>query len=1575
MNELIDKLRESRLNAYEASPGDIKEHHGIEEVVLAGGYGYRQVLELVQNGADAILEAHEAGTEPSGPARIEVVLANSSLYVANTGAEFSKEGIDALLCSHSSPKRGNQIGRFGLGFKSLLRLGGKIDIVSGPVAFGFDPDHCRQELRERFSVMDAPGLRLAWPLDDPQAASLHNLFSWATTVVRAEIRDEGILEHLRAEMQNFPSEFLLFLPVPVTLTLDDGAGGKRELHREPDGEDQLLHDGENTSRWRVVEETVSITDIRERNDATPIHARDSVPLSWAVPLDAKREEAGRFWAFFPTQTETRLPGILNAPWKLNSDRNAIIGGEWNSALMRKAARLVAEALPKLVTSEDPARPLDAFPRQLDRKDEDAAPLVEALWAALENAKVVPDATGTFRLARDVWRHPRDNADLARQWASVAAPEALAALVHPLCLKGNRGSRLDALAKRIENPQATGVPTCPNLRKKDAASWFAAAASIEPRGAIEALKLAEAYSNDCKPGEWSMARPTLAIIPSHDGELLTASKVVIAPPGVDVPGRSVIAPFLCADDEAKRIAVEVMKVKPLDDGVWGTVLQEALTIPNHPDDARDAGWRTFWTRLRSAPENVRQQFITQNKSKLRVRRRDGKWVLADEVLLPGRLVVADDPSGSNTNLLVDDKMHVEDKASLESLGVCDFPEGIIGPGGFSHVVRENENLLTEWLSGCRSAYRSAHNNAARWGYLEPLRLSMPTGWIFLHQMTGGPNAKFALRLLNCVQKEEFSGSIKFGHSTTPERYQKSDVPHPLPWFVLKHGSVLIGNSAIPLAAVLARRHEPALTNISNWQQIHSALEKLDGEEIAKPSPIAFGDLWRALIKTLATPAALGGDDLRDLWAGAAKDGIVPDRLPSEAGEVALDNVFVTGSPDLAKRARQPDRLVVTLDEHALELWLEKGARNLAELIKPEWTEILGPPDLLIATIPELADVLLTESKDKAQCQPVSGLKLTIAGNSELMPCLMWDNIFRLDMAQLAQLSRSDRLKRLVSEIAAAGWLQHNQLEALQILGDAHVDDLRAKVAQGATFPERVLLAVGGRVEPLHAALGDLASKDFIKGCAPLHIADLVLSQLGPATLSRLKGALQEEGLKPPARWNTADARAFVASIGFPAEYAASPDPRPEPEESISGPIHLPPLHDFQHEVANGLCDIVRSGTWRRRAVVSLPTGGGKTRVVVQTSIELVLKPEGDNRSVLWVAQTEELCEQAVQAFRQVWINCGATDTDLRIIRLWGGTPNPALHDQSKPIVVIASIQTLNSRMGKDGLDWLRNPGLVVVDECHHAITRSYTNLLRWLDAEAPKPGAFETDEPPIIGLSATPFRTDDEESGRLARRFDSRWLPADQKGLYERLRSQEVLAQMDHEPLPSSATLLEDEVAKLSQLRESWEGIDFENILEAINQRLGGVEERNELLVECIRSSSERSILFFANSVAHAGEMAARLHLKGIPAATVSGETPTVARRYFLDGFQRGDIRVLCNHSVLTTGFDAPKTDMVFIARQVFSPVRYMQMAGRGMRGEKNGGTARCRLVTVVDNLRQFQDKHPYHFCAKYFSDYAALQTR
>lgn len=161
------------------------------------------------------------------------------------------------------------------------------------------------------------------------------------------------------------------------------------------------------------------------------------------------------------------------------------------------------------------------------------------------------------------------------------------------------------------------------------------------------------------------------------------------------------------------------------------------------------------------------------------------------------------------------------------------------------------------------------------------------------------------------------------------------------------------------------------------------------------------------------------------------------------------------------------------------------------------------------------------------------------------------------------------------------------------------------------------------------------------------------------------------------------------------------------------------------------------------------------------------------------------------------------------------------------------------------------------------------------------------------------------------------------------------------------------------------------MLEEINRSLALNELRNEELLRRVEAQvaahEHASILLFANSVLHAEEMAARLFLRGIPAAAISGETQATARRDFLEKFKSGKIKVLCNYLVLTTGFDAPKTDMILISRKVFSPVAYMQMVGRGLRGPLNGGTARCRIVTVVDNLGRFDNRRHFEYFQEHYS--------
>ena len=104
-----------------------------------------------------------------------------------------------------------------------------------------------------------------------------------------------------------------------------------------------------------------------KSDSRSLDNADEVPIWWAVPID-RLNDPSTFWAFFPTQTASLLAGILNAPWKTNEDRQYLLPGTYNDELIDAAADLVAKALHRLKTPEDPARHLDALPRREEAGD-------------------------------------------------------------------------------------------------------------------------------------------------------------------------------------------------------------------------------------------------------------------------------------------------------------------------------------------------------------------------------------------------------------------------------------------------------------------------------------------------------------------------------------------------------------------------------------------------------------------------------------------------------------------------------------------------------------------------------------------------------------------------------------------------------------------------------------------------------------------------------------------------------------------------------------------------------------------------------------------------------------------------------------------------------------------------------------------------------------------------------------------------------------------------------------------------------------------------------------------------------
>lgn len=1568
--DFVDDECSRRLRAYEAQPRDANEHFETEIEVLSGGYAYRQLFELVQNAADAIQESGEA----SG--RIHVRLEPSRLLAANTGAPLDQDGIVALLNARSSAKRAGQIGRFGIGFKSLLKLGGIVDIVSRSIGLRFDPDWCRAKIREHLGLpanARAPGMRLAQVLD-PNAEDSplwkYGDFAWATTVVSATITDEKAYERLTKEMEDFPQEFVLFLGADVELTLEFGFGKVRNISKRRENDEIVTSDGTKDERWRVFNETVAITDPDALSDAQHLQARDEVPLAWAVPLGA-RESQGRFWAFFPTNTPTLASGILNAPWKLNSDRTNIIPGPWNESLMLAAADLIAANIGYLATEEDPGAPISALPRKPDRQNDPAVPLVEALWEKLVNLEIVPDTSGQLKTARDLYRHPIEEVEVVERWVALAGPSCQANLVHSSCYSSKpRASRLEALQRELAD-RLTGMERLKlnrglaALQQVSKKSWLELIAREDAEGAIAFLGFVGDLFEARQLNNWQLHDPV--VVPSLRDGLVSPSRAIIASPSEAPAGRASVLAGVASNPKSRDVLTRYLGVSSMADADWESLLSSAFSKA-----VDDTGWENFWLNIEAAPDDAVEEFFDlHGDEEICLRNLAGSFVPRGELLLLGEQERED----ASARLQLDQQWHAGHWLRI--------PEQLRErfPSSQTETVTEWAEPLAKRMSPYFAAVKSAGWRKMRGNPRQDLidifelqswrGIEMPLGWRILPSLNGYLAAELTLLLIECARDERLlTSTITCGHTTRTNAYPTYSSRHPFLYWLNEFGRIQIGQTVYPLklisrelSAALSLAGGPAaVATAAFYEWLDVPVDLKIGFNKTEMDSATAQIFWPNLFAIIASYEG----DFRELvpaWELGATFDQVPEMVPTSQGARPLSQIYVTDDP-VAVDAVSADGRVVCLGPAALQVWMNAGACSLDKKAEINFSERLSDPLKLREIFPELGKIignkeLANAHARKADAVWVAGLSET-TGPIEGRPVIARDatGLFLLDRERFEGLNWNDRILAVLTMLDRHGMLLTDVPSLMDRLATTRVDDARAHVRSQPTIEERLLCAVGSSADALITVLPAPARQAAGSRISNLDWARLALAVVGPSILAKLTDSLAAQGLAPPQRWGGEPARLFVLELGFPAEFAASASVRREPELTISGPIDLPDLHDYQEEILEGLRDLLVSRSGRRRAVVSLPTGGGKTRVAAEAVVKLVLN-DSQKRTALWVAQTDELCEQAVQCFRQLWVNVGTSGEDLRIVRLWGGQNNPAPPEGNEPVVVVASIQTLNARLEVAHLSWLAKPGVVVIDECHHAIAPSYSSLLRWLDVQTGSESERET-EPPVIGLSATPWRgRDDDESQRLAARFDRRWMPHDQEALYERLRRRGVLSALHYSPIRYNRqiSLTPEQVKYFDQYGE---------LPDSLIEEIGNDPDRNERILECVLNSNASSILLFANSVKHAQYLAARLHLAGCSAAAVSGETDRLARQHFIRRFKSGELKVLCNHSVLTTGFDAPKADMILISRPVFSPVRYMQMVGRGLRGPANGGTESCLISTVEDNILSYRDRLAYHYCRRFF---------
>lgn len=93
----------------------------------------------------------------------------------------------------------------------------------------------------------------------------------------------------------------------------------------------------------------------------------------------------------------------------------------------------------------------------------------------------------------------------------------------------------------------------------------------------------------------------------------------------------------------------------------------------------------------------------------------------------------------------------------------------------------------------------------------------------------------------------------------------------------------------------------------------------------------------------------------------------------------------------------------------------------------------------------------------------------------------------------------------------------------------------------------------------------------------------------------------------------------------------------------------------------------------------------------------------------------------------------------------------------------------------------------------------------------------------------------------------------------------------------------------------------------------------------------RPALMFASTVEEAQSYAEALCSAGVTARCVHAKTPADERAAMLEGFRRGNVRVLTNVYVLTEGTDLPMAEVCVLARGCSTAGMFLQIVGRVLR--------------------------------------------
>jgi len=409
-----------------------------------------------------------------------------------------------------------------------------------------------------------------------------------------------------------------------------------------------------------------------------------------------------------------------------------------------------------------------------------------------------------------------------------------------------------------------------------------------------------------------------------------------------------------------------------------------------------------------------------------------------------------------------------------------------------------------------------------------------------------------------------------------------------------------------------------------------------------------------------------------------------------------------------------------------------------------------------------------------------------------------------------------------------------------------------------------------------------------------------------------------------------------------------------EEKFENPELIEPergLFDHQIEMLDEAKKILKNPI--KKIIFHMPTGSGKTRTSINFICDYIKQRGSKKTNIIWLAHTDELCQQAYEEFKTSWLKLG--NKKFAINKIFKKQKiDLGKIEEGFTVIGLDSAFEQTKKNQSNFFKLCRKVNLVVMDEAHMSVAPTYKHVLDLL---------YNKDVI-LIGLTATPGRSylKPNEDIKLRDFWHKQKVSLKVKGFnspIEYLIKEKYLAKVSWEKLNSNLDI--KKIFSNHEIKQELERLNNgQDLSTGFIKKLSEDVNRINLIVEKIieeNQNPKNKIIVFASSVENAEIISKVLTVEKIKNTVITSNTHHVERAYRIQEFKssKSKMNIIINYGVLTTGFDAPLANVAIIGRPTQSVSLYSQMVGRVMRGEKANGKKSCKVITVQDRVYGFKD--------------------